>query len=433
MNLTKQQLAVAGVIGSIVLIMVLIATGVIPGLKRRPNDAAVTGTMNVWVVGDPVEAYQGPLSAYASLRPKVTVNIRSFEGIPEYEAAVIDALAAGAGPDVFMIRNSSLPKYLNKVVAAPATISPAAVKGLFPGVVLQDFATGGALYGLPLSIDTLVLILNRDLLNQAGIVYVPATWESFKEAVPKLSKIDSTRRIVRAGAAIGTAVNIDVAPDLLSLLMIQTGTEMVNDQFTAATFASKNGEEAMAFYTQFSNPRTDVFTWSNALPSAIESFSRQTVAMVFGYAASIDLIRKRSPFVTLEVAPAPQPEEAVIKVAYPRYWGYVVSRQSRSQDLAWEFISILTTDPSGARAYLDATQRPPALLSLINEHISDERFGVFARQALIARSWPQADPDATATIFSRAIDSVANGEESVTEALKSAQSQVTQLMSRRLP
>ncbi len=84
--------------------------------------------------------------------------------------------------------------------------------------------------------------------------------------------------------------------------------------------------------------------------------------------------------------------------------------------------------PDAARAYTTATNEPPALRSLVNEYVNDPVLGVFARQALIARSTPQADVTAASDILSDAIVAVTSGGVSVQNALQQAESRMTQLL-----
>ena len=212
--------------------------------------------------------------------------------------------------------------------------------------------------------------------------------------------------------------------------MLQTGTQMVSKDFRSATFASNEGEGALTFYTKFANAASPSYTWQDALPNSLEFMSQGKVAMIFNYAAAIPAIQARAPFLNVGVAPIPQPKAAKRPIAYPRYVGYTVSRQSRYADLAWEFIVTLATRQDVAREYLVKTKKPPALRALVNQYLGDPDLGVFARQALTARSWPQVDPEAIGRILSGAIESVLAGRESPKGALGRAQDQVSLLMSR---
>ena len=122
---------------------------------------------------------------------------------------------------------------------------------------------------------------------------------------------------------------------------------------------------------------------------------------------------------------------AKVPVAYPRYRGYAVARQSRAGDLAWQFVISFAADPNVAKQYAIAVHRPPALLALKSAFENAPELGVFANQTLTARSWPQADPDAIAGIFSDMIVRAAGTPDRIPDILREGATQVTQLMAQR--
>ncbi|MBI4034225.1 MAG: extracellular solute-binding protein [Candidatus Brennerbacteria bacterium] len=407
MSLTRNQIIVIGVAGLLILILILIFAGILPGLKEEDPRFNIRTNLEFWGVFDNVEAYNAALAAYKETYPGVVVNYRRFASVADYERALLDALAAGQGPDVFMLHSRDLPRDVNKLApVAAAKFTILGLRNLFPQVVESDFVSKGAIYALPLSIDTLALYYNRQHFDQAAITSPPKTWEEFEAALPKLK-----------------GVAIENAPDIVSLLMLQSGTAMVNDSFTRATFDSREGEDALNFYVKFAEPES---------PVALDTFAEGEVSMTFNYASAASRVRAKAPSLNFAVSDAPQPQRAQAAIAYPDYWGYAVSRQSRKQNLAWDFILALTANRNNAKFYIDRTGRPPALRSMIDEKLNDPVLNVFARQALIARSWPQADPDEVSKIFSEMVRSVISGGESVSEALDAAEKEVTRLMERRL-
>ncbi|MEK7086866.1 MAG: extracellular solute-binding protein, partial [Patescibacteria group bacterium] len=399
-------LIIVAVLGLIVVIFGLIFAGVLPGLQKNgKNPKKVQANLEFWGVGDTAQSYEEIFSNFKTVYPDVTINYRGFENADDYEIALLDSLAAGKGPDIFMIQNASLSREMNKIAPAPATKLSLLALRQFPKIVEQNFASQNSVYGLPLSIDTLALIYNRDLLNQTGVAVLPENWEDFTSLVPKLVKTDSAKKIERAGAAIGgSAKTIDGASPLLYALMLQTGTKMTSVDFKSATFASKEGLHALNFYAQFADAKNKTYTWNDALPNSLDAISQGTAVMIFNYASSIQKIKSRNAFIDLGVAPLPQPKTAGQALAYANYWGYVVSRQSKNQNLAWDFVIKMTTDAANANTYVKQTKKPPALLALIDQYLNDPNLNVFARQALIARSWPQADPKKIDEIFSRMIE-----------------------------
>lgn len=428
--MTKNQIILISIGGVIVLIFFLVFLGILPGLNRRPVVINKT-TIQFWGVFDQSPVFNQIFDNVKNTYPYLDIKYRSFKDVDAYQAAILDALAAGQGPDIFMIQNVGLPQQINKITAAPTTkFSLLKLKQLFPKIVEQDFVNKDQIYALPLTIDTLALLYNRDLLNQAGIAVLPENWEDFKKTVLKLTKIDPvTKNILLAGAAIGGSnQNINYGTDLLYALMLQTGTKMVNTDFSSAAFASEPGREAFDFYTQFSNPTNPLYAWNNALLNSIDSFSQGNVAMIFDYNATIPEIKTRNAFLDLGIAPLPQPKEATQNLSYARYWGLTVSKQSKHANSAWDMVITMTTDQNNASVYAEKTKKAPALLTLINQAIEKPELSVFAQQALIARDWPQIDPQAIDRIFSEAIELIINGGKS-SSVIREAQEKVTTLMS----
>lgn len=431
-NLTKPQIIILGVVGFIILLILLVFLGILPGLKKDSSNLKTN--LEFWGVFDNSESYGAAIADFKNLYPGVTVNYRRFQEAADYEAALLDALASGKGPDIAMVRNVSLPREAARLVPAPnAKVSLLALRNLFPQVVEADFAPAGAVYALPLSLDSLALIYNQDIFNENAITAPPATWEEFKALVPRLTRRDETGKIVVAAAALGgSRRSIPLAPDILSALMLQTGTKMVSDDFRSAEFASAEGENALNFYTQFSRPKSALYTWDDSFAEASAAFAAEKAAMTFGYARSLQDLKLKNPFLNFGVTALPQPQEAAKSITYPAYWGYAVTRQSLKQNLAWDFIVTLTTKLPNAQSYLEVTGVPPALRSLISEKLNDPNLSVFAAQSLTARSWPQVNPEAVGQIFSQMIEKVNAGTLDARAALEEAERLVTDLMQRRV-
>ena len=432
MNPSKPQLILFGAIFLIITIFVLILLGVIPGLQNKNAPEKTKAQIEFWGIFDTPDQINGALTALKKNYPQVTVNYRSFNNENDYATALLENLAAGKGPDIFMVRNSALLKERDKIIAAPQTlITSIDLKKIFPQVVEQDFSLQGLIYGLPLSIDTLAMIYNRDLLNKAALM-PPQTWEEFIKNIPLITKVDSVKTILEAGAALGTAKNIDHASDILNVLMLQTGTKMISADFRETTFNSQEGINALNFYTQFSNAGNVNYTWNGSLPNSLEAMSQNKVAVVFDYAEALPKIRARNNFINLGVAPLPQPQSAVKSIAYPNYFGLVVAKQSKQQTLAWQIIKSLTTDPATALSYLQNTKRPPALLSLVNSFDNDQDLTIFAKQIFIARSWPQKEQKAFEQVFLNAINAVVENHTDVKKALDTAVGEINQILQKSL-
>jgi len=423
----KQILVVAAglivVIGAIVLVVVNI----------RPTTVSLAVKLVVWGSEDR-DAFAKITEAYKKFRPNVEVEYIQVDSAT-YGDTLVNALAAGRGPDVFMIGNRDLPRERDKLVPVdPAQLTLVSFRDSFPTVAEGDFVLGNRIYALPLYIDTLALFYNRDLFDQAGIVEPPKNWEGFQDAVSKLRVVKERGQITRAGAAIGgSGRTIPSAVDLLHLLMLQNGTQMTLPNFSGAAFASfdasgKTGLNAFNFYLQFANIGSPYYTWNDAQENALDSFAGGKTAMIFDYQSALASLKNKNPFLHIGIAQVPQPKNMNTAVSYARYAGLGVSKQSKVSGWGWDFVLFSALNPSGSTVYLGATGRPPALRQLIAKKLDDPDSNVFARQALTARSWYEADLEKIDEIFNTAIRNVLLGKIDSEQALGQAQDQVSQLM-----
>lgn len=398
---------------------------------RKPGQGSEKVNLTVWGT-DSKEIFTKIIEAYKQFRPNVTVNYAELDEA-SYGEKLLQALAAGQGPDIFYIRNRELPAAKVRITpAGPERFNLASLRGLFPTVVEQDFVAEGQVYALPLYLDTLALIYSRDLFDQGGVASPPKTWEEFLEIVPRLRSISESGQVLRVAAAVGSSLNVDAGVDFLHLLMLQNGVKMVDDTRSAASFAEgsagRGGFGAFNFYLQFANAASPYYTWNENQPASLDAFAQGKAAAIFNYKSAINKIKAKAPFLEVRAAPMPQPAGAEIDINYPLYQGLAVSRQSRAPWWAWDLAIFATTKPEVADLYLTAGGRPPALRTLIAARANDPDFGVFAKQALTARSWYEADEKAIKNIFERAVKAVLSGQADSARALVQAQSEVSLLM-----
>ncbi|MFA5184534.1 MAG: sugar ABC transporter substrate-binding protein [Patescibacteria group bacterium] len=379
-------------------------------------------TITYWRVFDSQDAFQDIITKYKALHPFVTIEYRKLR-YEEYEKELLNALAEDRGPDVFSIHNTWLEKYQTKLAPMPETITMAypVVKGTVKKEVVTELRTtnsltlkelkdnfvdavsydvilsDGKIYGLPLSVDTLAMYYNKDLFNNAGISQAPQYWnKEFLQDVKKLTKQDQKQGIIQAGVALGGAANINRASDILSVLMMQNGAVMLDDSRQVAfhkipAINKENnynpGLEALRFYTDFSNPVKESYSWNDSLPNSLEMFISGNLAVMFSYSYDLPTIKARAPKLNFSVAKLPQIEgNPPTNINFANYWLEVVSKKSAHPDEAWDFVQFITKEEQ-VKSYLEKTKRPTALRSLVATQKNDNEIGVFADQVLTAKSW----------------------------------------------
>lgn len=436
------------------IIFILITVLVFSGFQCTRQNRGEAINIVVWNLWDDAKSWEDMIVSYEALvaadETKQPVKIiyykKVFTGNENYEAEFNNALTQGKGPDIITLNNSWVPRYKDKIYPLDEGAKTAQdFQRKFVDVVSYDFLEGNKIYAVPLSLDTLALYYNIDLLNAAGIFDPPRTWDEFNEAVRKLTVRDDKGNIKRAGAAIGADKNINRSSDILALLMLQSGSAIVDENQKGqkiATFtdlveggSSKEilkrtiGGTALQFYTDFANPAKTVYTWNPLMDYSIDAFYQMNAAMMINYAYTIPAVRSKAPKLRFAVASMPQITGVTVPVNYANYWAMTVSAGSAYKAEAWDFLMYIT-NPEIAKAYLAKTAKPAAQRDLVawQENGEDLNLAVFARQSLTAKSWYQKDNFAAETIFNDAINSVVLNRSTPESASSLAASQLDQIM-----
>ncbi len=442
-GLTFQKLKIIiAIVGSLLFLYFLFIIG-LKIIVRVPTMKLV-----VWGVIDDKRAFDSIVDVYSKANKNVTITyvpyVQKNNGrseVENYENDLVNALAEGRGPDIFMVQNNWLPKHESKILPLDQRLQTATefpfvkYRDLFPEVVMNDFTRDSAIYAFPLYLDSLAMFYNLDIFARKSIAVVPTTWSDFESVVSQIREIDTgTNNIKLSAAAIGgTTLSVNRATDLVSLIMMQRGAKFTNSKNTSAIFSQSTektnpGLEGLKFYTQFANPYSQFYTWSERFPYSIDSFASGNTAIMFNYAHAIPIVKAKNAFLKFRVAPVPQPADAVQPTNYANYWGLAVSRQSENPQWAWDFIAAITANEVSADAYSVETGKPPALLTLIDRKKNDPELGVFVRQSQTAKSWWQKDTGSIEGIISEMIGAVIRGELSAEVAIDRAEDAVSLLM-----
>src|SRR3989344_70483 len=384
---------IPGVFILIAVLWVLVWFGVIPGLS---GGTKVTPKMNltIWGVDGDEIAIKGLITAFTNANPgsKIVYEKKSPES---YEQELVRAFAAGKGPDIFGIHHTWVDGYGDILYPAPAEIfSQAEFADKFLDVARADFMRGSNIYGVPLYVDTLALYYNNDLFNSAGIVLPPANWDEFAQYARKLTQRKSNGEIAISGAAFGGGESVLYSPDILAMLMIQYGAQMIDKDGRVKLIggAGQGGagnftEKALEFYTSFAKQGDPNFSWlGDKAGNSLNMFAVNRAAMILGYSSTKNAILAKSSKVSFGVAAVPQMKNAVFKKNYADYWGFGVYKNSKNKDAAWQFLKFLSKIENN-RYYFSPTKRTASQKALVLEQQGNSEMKIFADQALTAVSW----------------------------------------------
>lgn len=379
-----------------------------------------TTTLEIWGLFDDSDVYEPMFAAYKKTNPNVNLIYRKYIW-DDYESTLVNKLAAGQGPDIFMIHNSWLGKHKNKLALAPA-------KTPYP-FISTVFKQREGIWAYPLFIDNLALFYNQDLLAQEGFTNPPRDWNQFTEYSKALTRFSSTGTLLRSGASLGTnSARINRATDILMLLMLQSGIEPYNKEGKVSweddNEALKRAREALRFYTDFANPSKNFYSWNEEQDYSIDAFWQGKTAMMFNYAYNIEVIRQKSPYLNFATATIPGSSKPV---TIGNYWGLAVSKYSKNVQQAWNFLNFFASSEQ-YHAYITLTKRLPAKDELLKEAGQDPLLKPFVEQSGFMVSPYQPDEKKVQEIFDEMILTVNKGERTLDQALALARERLSLLI-----
>jgi len=120
--------------------------------------------------------------------------------------------------------------------------------------------------GLP-NANSLVLFYNKNIITSP-----PTTWQEFSNTIVRLKDEQNDQSV----AAIGTADNVEYAPEILVLLMLEQGIVWPD-------FDNELGQRALKFYTQFADLSKKVYTWDKDRGNSLLEFSQGKISIIFAY------------------------------------------------------------------------------------------------------------------------------------------------------
>jgi len=338
----------AGVGLIVVLILGFLIFGVVIPMFFSNKDEKVT--LTYWGLWEDPRVMQSIINDFQKENPTITVKYEQQE-VKQYRDRLETRMQKGTGPDMFRFHNSWLPEIGTSIAPLPSdVITPDQFKQWYYPVIQSDLTKNGAIYGIPLQIDTLALFTNTDMFEAASL-QPPTNWEDFGKNARILTVKDEEGKIKTAGAALGTYDNITHAPDILSLLFIQNGADIYD---LAST--SQAGSDTLAYYTEYATGDSNV--WDDTLDPSLLAFSQGNLAMYFGYSWDIFTIQALNPSLRFQVSPVPHlPLGRKITVA--SYWVEGVSQKTKYQKEAMLFMKYLTKKETLQKMYSEASKTRP--------------------------------------------------------------------------
>jgi len=433
--MSKRTMLIIGGAVIVLILIIIIAIAISKGSdKPNSNNSETTGTvvLEYWGLWEPESVMQPLIDKYQAKNPNVTIKYTQ-KSFTQYEENLNTRLTEGSitgspAPDIFRINNTWLSKYQSKLYPAPSgTIAISSIQQDFYPTVINDFiGTDGQVYALPMEIDGLALYYNKQIFAQAGLVEPPATWDAVISTAKQLTKKDSNGVITQAGLAVGTSKNIKHSADILSLLMLQNGVDVINSTNNQMSITGDRAISSLEFYTDFVNVHE---TWSEDLRLDLEMFYTGKLAMMIAPSwTTFDILNSNS---TIEFGIVPTPILGTTEIYYGHYWGEAVSANSARPDIAWDFINFLNQEEQLKELYSNSSQirafgEPYSRVSMGSLLQNEPYVGSIIRMAPYFKSWKKGDENYVNESFDTAINAVVSGGVEAASALTTAETRINE-------
>lgn len=425
-NKNKYLFVVVGVV-VFILIFILFFRTILSGRTKTTEVKLI-----YWGLWEDKQVYEPLIVEYEKQHPNIKIQYeRKFSD--DYLQKLLVQSRDGIGPDIFRFHNTWLPQIAQVLARIPPQImSTKEFEATFYPIHQKDLKNNNNYYGLPLEIDGLVLVVNDTLLKNAGIATPPTSWEDLLDIAATLTTKGADGQIKTSGIALGTASNVNYFSDIFGWMLLQNGGDLKKlDQPEAF--------DTLKSYREFAELPNNL--WDEDMPSSINAFIQEKVAMIFVPSWEVLNIKASNPDLKIKVLPLPKvPGTKPISIA--SYWVEGVSINSKNQIEAWKFLKYLTEKENMTKLYERESQlrlfgEPYSRVDLGSLLVQNEYLGAVIQQAnnfetlpLAANTHDNGLNDQLIKYIENAInDSLRNGV-AYDESMKTAAQGVSQVFSK---
>jgi len=193
-------------------------------LKKEPGSVPLK-VAGLW----DKEVFEAIKEDFLKEYPEITLT---YEQKPpgQYFANLKAELNNPEPPDVFWWHSGWGPLLAEHLDSLPGSIfSKADYEKTFYPITKTDMKIGGDYRGVPLEIDGLALLYNKDIFTSKNFASAPSTWTSLRsDFVPSLTTADK-ERIINSGIALGATNNVENLGEIIGLFLLQNGVEFTKN------------------------------------------------------------------------------------------------------------------------------------------------------------------------------------------------------------
>ncbi len=345
-----------------------------------------------------------------------------------FNNTLVNAIAEGKTPDLIILPHSLLVTHRSKLQAISyETLTERTFRDTYiDGADIMMRSDG--VYGIPFAVDPMVMYWNKDIFSSSGLAVPPATWETLiNQTTRAIVRSTDELGITQSAVAFGEYDNIAHAKEILSMLLLQSGSTIVEEKDGYYEVTLNKGQESlpppgetvMTFYTQFSSPTNALYSWNRSKNQDATEFSNGTLGMYFAPGSEGKAIERKNPNLNFDMTQVPQGGNATTRRNYGEFYAFAIPRASQNINGAFAVAQLLA-QPANAQVLADGYGFAPVHRSLYGSPTNDPFKEVIYQSALIARGWLDPSPSDSSDVFRTMVQSVSAGRTRVKSVIMDA-------------
>lgn len=367
----------------ICLLLILLVSLLLSACAREEAKGPVTISYMVWGAPEELEVWQKIVDDFQAANPDIKVNVEVSDW-DTYWTKLKTLLAANTPPDVFAMDAPLYLDYQSRGVLL--NLQPYIDKtsgfldGFYP-VTLEAYKLPDGYYGMPRDFQTVVLFYNKDMFDEAGIAYPTADWtyDDLRVAAKDLT-IDKNGD--------GTMDQWGFSSDLWDMELIWSeaiwswGGEVINPEHTKTLIGEPAALEAWQYFYDLMFTDMSMPDGNTVGQYGEDLFQAGIVAMttighwtVPGYAT----VEFKWDVAPMPISPTGGRATSVNSA------GFVVGKESKNPDAAWEFIKYCLSE-TGQTRLTELGLAIPVLESVANSPVFLEQSMVDINQQVFLDS-----------------------------------------------
>jgi multiple sugar transport system substrate-binding protein len=321
--------------------------GAAPATANEPGGSSEPATISMMMWGDPaeLEVWKQIVADFHQANPNITVNVEVYDW-DSYWTKLKTLLSANTPPDVFAMDAPlyldyqsrgvllNLQPYLDK--------NPDMLNGVYPQT-LEAYKTPDGMYGLPRDFQTIVLFYNKDMFDAAGVAYPTADWtyDDMRNAAKQLTKVDADGKTTQYG--------FYADPWDMELIWSEGiwahGGDIISPDHTKTLIGEPKAREAWQLFH-------DMMFVDKSWPDSNTAGEYGGDPFLAGVAAMTTIGHWAVPGyaeTNFNWDVAPMPAGPAGKATSVNSAGFVVAKESKNPDAAFEFLKYVVSEPAQKR------------------------------------------------------------------------------------